>query len=247
MDGHEAEITDALRVAALVKAPFISVESDEFWTSRILNTEGYEDSSPAAERLLKEAEVHNRSLMSVMVSWVAEGLVYQWTAQSDWIGPLLVDIDSVVEAAAAETHDEHRASLREYYTSIQTAATILAESWKYRGEPSGKRRHLMASVLAEAGMDEIDGITLTRQVMPEANRIVNARVYEFEQDFRARKAQIAEELQNYPVWQGVYTKAKRKEAAMEFLAKKADGHRLSTNLAEEISEAAANPVYVSRY
>lgn len=45
----------------------------------------------------------------------------------------------------------------------------------------------------------------------------------------------------------VYTKAKRQETAMKFLMKKAEGHRLSVDLAEEISDAAANPVYISRY
>lgn len=83
--------------------------------------------------------------------------------------------------------------------------------------------------------------------MPEANRIVNAKVYEFEQDLRARKTEVAEELRNYPAWQVVYTKAERKAAAIRFLTKKADGHRLSTDLAVEISKAAANSVHVSNY
>jgi hypothetical protein len=106
----------------------------------------------------------------------------------------------------------------------------------------------MAAIIAAAGLEEIDEVTLTHRVMPEANRIVNAKVYEFEQDFRARKAEIAEELRNYPAWQQVvYTKAKRGVVTMKLLAKKADGHRLSVDLAEEINEAAANPVYLSRY
>jgi hypothetical protein len=214
---HEADISDALKLAALVKAPFISVGSERFWAERIRHTDGYKDLPPTAERLLKAAEKHDDSLMSVEVSWVADGLVYEWVAQSDWIGSLLIDIDAPVEAAEAESDDADRANLTEYYTNIQAAATVLAESRKYRGEQVGKRRHIMTSIIAE------------------------------EQDFRARKAEVADELRNYPAWQVVYTKAKRKDAAMKFLAKKADGHRLSTDLAEEISEAAANPVYVSRY
>lgn len=76
---------------------------------------------------------------------------------------------------------------------------------------------------------------------------MNAKVYEYEEDFRARKAEIAAELREYTTWQVVYTKAKRKEAAMKFLMKMAEGHRLSADLAEEISDAAANPVCISRY
>jgi hypothetical protein len=82
--------------------------------------------------------------------------------------------------------------------------------------------------------------------MPEANKLVNAKVYEFEQDFRGRKSELADELRSYPAWQRVYTQIKRNAAAAEFLMKKADGYRLSNDLAEEISDAAANPVYVPR-
>jgi hypothetical protein len=117
---------------------------------------------PTAERLLKAAEKHDDSLMSVEVSWVADGLAYQWAAQSDWIGPLLIDIDAAVEAAENESDDAHRESLSEYYTNIQAAAEVLADSRKYRGEQVVKRRHVAASIIAEAGMEEIDEITLTR-------------------------------------------------------------------------------------
>jgi hypothetical protein len=100
---------------------------------------------------------------------------------------------------------------------------------------------------ADAGIDEIPAVILTRQIMADANKIVNAKVYEFEQDFRARKSELADELRTYPAWHRVYTQIKRKAAAAEFLMEKAHGYRLSTDLAGEISEVAANPLYVSRY
>lgn len=249
LNGRDLDADGAVRVAAKVGAAFVSVSAVPFDLQGLLDEldNDQEELSQSAKRVIEAARQHNGEHEGVTVIWAAQGLIYEWHAATDWIGTFLSELHQAVEDSEAESNDAHRERLTEYYTNIQTAATVLAESRKYRGEQAGKRRHLMASILAEAGMDEIDEITLTRQVMPEANRIVNAKVYEFEQDFRARKAEVAEELRNFPAWQVVYTKAERKAVAIRFLTKKADGHRLSADLAVEISDAAANPVYVSRY
>lgn len=244
----EADIAAALQIAGLVKAPFISVESEQFWATRIRSTEGYRDLPPAAERILKAAEVHDSTLMSVEVSWLAEGLAYQWTAQSDWIGPLLIDIDAAVEAAETESEAEHDERLRAHYTNIQAAVTALVESPKYRAEQVNNRRHLSPAIIAEAGLGDINEVTLTHNIIPEANKVVNRKAHEFEQDFRERKTELAAELSAYPDWYRESTKAKKKLAAIKFLTKKADGYRLmNSNFADELSEAATHPVYVSRY
>lgn len=249
LNGRDLHVDEAIRVAAKVGAVFISVRASTFNLQNYLDefVEDQDNLSARTKKLIEAARHYNGEHQGVTVIWAAQGLLYNWHAGTDWLATFLNELHEAVEASEEESTAAQRERLTEYYTNIQTAATILAESRKYRGEQAGKRRHLIASILAEAGMDEIDEITLTRQVMPEANRIVNAKVYEFEQDFRARKAEVAEELRNFPAWQVVCTKAERKAAAMRFLTKKAHGHRLSMDLAVEISDAAANPVYVSRY
>lgn len=248
INSYMADVSEALKLAVLVKAPFISVTSVVFWAERIRSTDGYQNLPPAAERLLKAAEKHDDSLMSVEVSWVADGLVYEWVAQSDWIGPLLIGIDAAVEAAETESEAEHEDRMREHYTSIHEAAMALAESPKFRAEQVKNRRHISAAIIAEAGLGEVNEVTLTHHIIPEANKVVNRRALEFEQDFRARKTELAAELSAYPDWYRESTKAKKKLAAIKFLTKKADGHRpMNGNFAEELSEAAVHPVYVSRY
>lgn len=69
--------------------------------------------------------------------------------------------------------------------------------------------------------------------MPEANRIVKAKAYEYEQDFSSRISELAQEVRKYPEWQQVYTKGKRKVAALEFLTEKADGYRLGNDLVKK--------------
>lgn len=249
LSGSDLDAEGAIQVAAKVGAMFISVSTSTFDLQNYLDEliDDQDNLSVRTKKLIEAARQHNGEHQGVTVIWTAQGLPYEWHAGVDWLVPFLNKLHEAIEASEEESTAAHRERLTEYYTDIQTAATILAESRKYRGEQQGKRRHLMASILTEAGIEEIDDITLLQRVMPEANRIVNAKVYEYEQDFRARKAEIAAELREYPAWQVVYTEAKRKDAAMKFLAKKADGHRLSTDLAEETSEAAANPMYVSRY
>ncbi|WP_459384534.1 hypothetical protein [Arthrobacter humicola] len=243
----EAEIGDALRVAVMANAPFITLETDEFWTSRIRSTDGYEELPLKAERLLEAAEIHNDSLMSVTVKWVASGLVYEWTAQTEWIGPLLTEIDEAVQAAQNEDDAVEDARTEVHYAKLRAAVDALVESPKYRREQVTKRRHIAPGILAKAGLGEINDVLLTHQVMPDANRIVNAKAMEFEEDFRARKRELAAELSNVPDFYMQNTKAGRKLVAIDFLTEKADGYRfLNSNFAVELSDAASLPRNIRR-
>lgn len=241
LSSEDIDVDEAIRVAAKVGAVLISANASTFELQNYLDelVDDQDDLTARAKKLIEDARQHDGECQSVTLIWAAQGLMYEWSARAEWLVPFLNGLHGALEASEEESSEAQRERLQEYYTSIQTAANILAESRKYRGEQSGKRRHVMAAILAEAGMNEIDEITLTRQVMPEANKIVNAKVYEFEQDFSARKKELALELHSYPEWLKETTKVRRKAAAIKFLTKKADGYRLSTDLAEEVSETAA--------
>jgi hypothetical protein len=246
IDSEDVDIVAALQVAVLVKTPFICVDASPFSVGMLRAAQEYSDLPTAAERLLKSAEMRDGSLMSVTVSWVSDGLCYQWRAQSEWIGPLLIEIDAAIENAEAEAEAEHENFMDEYRTAFQAAVSALVESPKFRGEQLGKRRLVAPSILAEAGVEEPPTVFMSHRVMPEANKIVRAKAYEYEQDFSTRVSQLADELREYPDWKRVYTKGKRTAAAVKFLIEKADGYRLPTPLAEEISEAAAIPFNSAR-
>ncbi|MGO4590299.1 hypothetical protein [Paenarthrobacter sp. 2TAF44] len=238
----EAEIGDVLRVAVMANAPFITVETETFWTSRIRSIEGYEELPLRAERLLEATEIHNDSLMSVTVKWVASGLVYEWTAQTEWIAPLLTEIDEAVQAAQNQDDAVQDARAEVHYAKLRAAVDVLVESPRYRREQVNKRRHIAPAILVEAGLGEINDVLLTHQVIPDANRIVNAKAMEFEEDFRARKRELAGELSSVPDFYMQNTKAGKKLAAIDFLTEKADGYRfLNSNFAVELSDAASVP------
>lgn len=176
--------------------------------------------------------------MSVTVSWVSDGLSYQWFAQSEWIGPLLSEIDRAIENAADEANAEHENSTDEYRAAFQIAVSTLVESPKFRGSPVGKRSSVAPLVLAEAGVEEPSTVFMSHRILPEANKIIKAKAYEYEQSFTGRISELAKELREYPEWMRGHTKGRRTAAAMTLLAEKTDGYRLPTQLAEEISEAA---------
>jgi stress-induced morphogen len=250
VDSEVADIEAALKLAVLVGAPFISVSTTPFsvdMTRIYFETEHGEELPPAAERILKAADKRDGTMMSLTVNWIAQGLAYEWCARCDWAGELMQKVNAVLENAEVESEAEREEHREQYRAAYQASLSALLNSPKYRGESIGKRRHLVKSILAEAGVEEMPEVFMTRQVQPEANRIIGEKVYEYEQDFRARKTELADELRTYPAWQRVYTQIQRKAAAAEFLKEKADCYRLSTDLASEISEAAAKPVYVSRY
>ncbi|MBT2565268.1 hypothetical protein J7I84_01940 [Arthrobacter sp. ISL-85] len=79
--------------------------------------------------------------------------------------------------------------------------------------------------------------------MSEANRIASAKAMEFQEDFRARKRELAElsylhlpdfYMQKHQGWQEL--------VAIDFLMEKADGYRfLNTNFGVELSNAASSP------
>ncbi|MET3812433.1 hypothetical protein [Arthrobacter sp. UYEF3] len=253
LSAEDIDVEQVIRVAAQVGASFVALQAAPFYLNAVLD-ELVDDETHSAEsvqRLKESAQPHDGSLENVTVSWAAQGLIYEWTAATAWGSSFLNSLFAAVQQAEAESEAETEAEREEhreqYRAAYQAALSALLNSPKYRGESIGKRRLLVSSILAEAGVEEMPEVFMTRQVQPDANRIIGEKAYEYEQDFRARKSELADELRTYPAWQRVYTQIKRKAAAAEFLMKKADGYRLSTDLAGEISEAAANPVYVSRY
>jgi cation transport regulator ChaC len=226
VDGEEVSIDGALKLAGLVGAPFFAVEGSvcSVEQMRAVYTHEYDGELPAAvEKLLRGAEKHDGSVMALTVNWVSQGLVYEWVAQSDWIDPLLARIRTALENAKAEADAEDENSMDEYRVAFQAAVSTLVESPKFRGEQVSKRSLVAPLILAEAGTEEPPPVFMSLRVMPEANRIVKAKAYEYEQDFNSRISELAHELRDYPEWKQVYTKGKRKVAALKFLMEKADG------------------------
>lgn len=174
LSGSELNVDEAIRVAAKVGAVFISSSASTFEVQNYLDglVDDQENLSARAKKLTEAARQYNGQHQSVTVVWAAQGLLYEWHAGTDWLVPFLNELHEAVEESEEESNEAQRERLTEYYTNIQTAATVLAESLKYRGEQVGKRRHLMATIIAEAGMDEIDDITLSQRVMPVKSKCV---------------------------------------------------------------------------
>lgn len=102
----QVSIDGALKSAALVGAPFITVENSVYLVEqmRAAYTHEHDAELPdAVEKLLRGAEKHDGPVMALAVSWVPQGLVYEWVAQSDWIDPLLTRIPTELENAQAES------------------------------------------------------------------------------------------------------------------------------------------------
>lgn len=242
VDAEEVDIDTALKLAVLVDAPFISVAATPFsldMTRTYFETEHGDELPLAAGRLLEANVSRDGTLMSVTVRWLASGLVYEWSALCDWAGELMGKVATVLENADAASETEREERLRAHYSNMQTAVTALIESPRYYGEQINKRRHIAPMIIAEAGLDEIDAVTLSHHVIPRANKIVNDKAYEFEEDFRANKNDLVLELAEDPDWCRVTTKAQKKLVTINFLTNKAGGYRLmNSKFAEELSDAA---------
>lgn len=107
-------------------------------------------------------------------------------------------IGEAVQAAQNEDDAVEDARTGVHYAKLRAAVDALVESPKYRREQVNKRRHIAPAILIEAGLGEIDDVLLTHQVMPDANRIVNAEAMGFGDDFRARKGELAGGLSSVP-------------------------------------------------
>ena len=243
VDAGEVDLDTALKLAALVAAPFISVDVTPFsldMTRIYFETEHGEELPPAAERVLETNASRDGTLMSLTVHWLANGLAYEWSAMCDWAGELMEKVTAVLKDVDATAEIEREERLREHYSNIQAAVTVLTGSRKYFGEQINKRRHIAPKIIAEAGLDEIDEITLSHRVIPSANKIVNDKAYGFEEDFRAHKNELAFELAEYSAWRRATTKAQKKLVTIDFLTNKAGGYRLmNCKFSEELSDAAS--------
>ncbi|MEO5318917.1 hypothetical protein PV761_10095 [Arthrobacter sp. CC3] len=241
LDGKQLSATEVVHFAARVGASFVSVSAVPFdlhgLVAELVGDD--EDLPDAVKQVVTRAQPHDGSTEGVSITWVAEGLAYVWHAQTEWTDSFLSELYAAQSESDAGEDAEHQESLERERRYIADAAAALVHSPEYRAESKNKRGILAPRILADAGLGDVNPSLLTAYVFPLANRRIAEKVYEYEQDFVGRKKELALELNSYHEWLKETTKVRRKTAAIKFLTRKADGNRLSTDLAEEISDIAA--------
>lgn len=241
LDGKQLSAIEVVPVAARVGASFVSVSAVPFdLNGLVAELVGDDEDLPdAVKQVVARAQPHDGSTEGVSITWVAQGLAYVWHAQTEWTDSFLSELYAAQSESEAGEDAEHQESLERERRYIADAAAALVDSPEYRAESRNKRGILAPRILADAGLGDVHPALLSAYVFPLANRRIAEKVYEYEQDFGGRKKELALELISYPEWLKETTKVRRKTAAIKFLTRKADGYRLSTDLAEEISDIAA--------
>lgn len=237
MDGENVTIDEAIEVAVLTGAPFVSLEMDEFNPKDLLAEvlENVPEDAPSAENLkglIGGAAKHKGESERLWLCWAAQGLSYEWSATADWRRKLAVDLARVRFEGQQLTANQERARK----TDMDALVTLLIESPEVRAAQPTKRHPIGHAVISNTGYEEDEGVII--RACSEANILVGRRAQELELSLKPRLNELAEEFRKTPEWKAATSNPKRQAAADAFLIGKADGYRLSGNIMNPLIDAA---------
>lgn len=234
LDGESVSVEEAMRIATLCAAPFVSIDLDEFDPADLLvqiNEDFPEDSPTVAElrQLVRKADGKYRGENErLWLRWGAQGLTYEWSATADWRRQLAVDMayegqrQSVVQA---KTRD----------SEIDALVALLMDSHEFRTAMPTKRIPTAQALLA-AQQNVEDQVA--ERAASRASTTLARRILEFEITLRPQLEELAEELRHTQEWRAATSMPKRHDAAITFLLGKAEGFRLSSSISDPLMRAA---------
>lgn len=247
MFADDMGIDEAIEVAALTRAPFISLELSTFDTKALLEDLEVTDESPAGEvhqRLIAKAQQHDGDFDQLWLRWAANGLSYEWTALAEWRRVLAVEIMNAKLRAERESSDQADANRAQ----SDALVAFLIDSPEFRTALPTKRYPTGLAVIASSehhGADE----GVIQQAASRASTEVDRRVLALEISLKPQMEQLAEELRKTQSWRAATSIPKRHMAAIDFLMGKAEGYRLSSRISDPLMRAAkelddANIVFI---
>lgn len=252
MDADSVSIDEAIEIAVLAGAPFVSLDMDEFDSAELLAVvrENIPEDSPSAEnlnRLVNSAAKHNGDTEQLWLRWAAQGLSYEWNATADWRRKLAVDL------AKADFEGRQQAAVQSQArdAEIDSLMTLLMDSQEFRAAMPTKRIPTGVAVVAASSHGVADE-SLIRQAASRASTEIDRRVLQLEISLRPEMGKLAEELRKSQAWRAATSITKRHAAAVEFLMSKTEGYRLSPritdplmNSAKELDDSTTNKIILT--
>ncbi|MGT2461130.1 hypothetical protein [Sinomonas atrocyanea] len=241
---HEkVTVEDALDIAQLVFAPFITVtltrlEASDFgeepgpWDD---DEDEDDEDSPLADELLKPWAARIGQADGLFVQWAAGGVVYTWMAVPDWKQELGQRLAEWREERDARRLDERRG----LQARIAHLASRLEREPRFRGAGRNERNTIGKTILEPWLRSEEAGIDIV--VLPAASRLVRENATAAYLPLLDRLDALVEELHRSEGWLSGRTLADRKAAVRAFLVEKSGGYAPTGEQLEEVFRAAEAP------
>ena len=240
IDENKARIEEALEIAALTGAPFVSLDLDVFDSSLLLDNLpddlDYDDSSPAGknlQRLVKSVRKHDGENEQLWLRWASMGLSYGWTVRADWRQKLAVDM----EKANIEISQESTTRAQARNVEIESLVALLTESPDFRAAQANKRNPIGFAIVAASPDHKADHDVIDRAIS-RAGIQAERRAFELELSLKPNMDELAEDLCGTADWRAATTIAMRLEATGKYLRTKAEGYRQSVGFVESMMRAA---------
>ncbi|WP_285250238.1 hypothetical protein [Pseudarthrobacter sp. fls2-241-R2A-168] len=237
--GETVTLDTALAIA--VQAPFVSLQVEKFDGEQLADELKDEDGHIPEElaSVISAARLHEGEVEEVTIHWTAQGMIFEWSAFADWhpgFWETLAHAKAMVDLQEhQEVHDEWAMQLAQ----MKELADRLAGSQEFRFAKPRSRRAI-AETMAVKIAGDVTGSGDFSRILREAGALVDRNVLEHEQRLRPQIRELAAELLARPEWRTASNQAKMRDAVTKFLAKKAEGYRLSAAFVEEVMQAALN-------
>ncbi|UYY83092.1 hypothetical protein OIT41_08695 [Arthrobacter sp. YA7-1] len=237
-------LDSALAIALGSRAPFVSLDVNRFDGELlrlfVANEDGLVELPAVVEGVIDEASSHEDEVETLTLRWPAQGLVIEWTAATDWHEAFWEKLAAARAAASREVEEESATEQALYQAQLAELEAALAASQDFRAASVMKRR-AVAEAIASAIDEDLVGTWGFRHTLTEANALAKRRIFEYEHELSERIPELVEELIRQPQWRIAGSMNLMREVALKFLAKKADGYRLSAAFADQLVHAALTP------
>ncbi|WP_284982446.1 hypothetical protein [Arthrobacter sp. efr-133-TYG-118] len=235
IDDDSVGIEEAIDIAVITGAPFISLDLEVFDSAELLDEDApYGDPNDSAaarkrDRLIKSAGKHNGEPERLWLRWAANGLTYGWTTDTpDWRQKLTAEIDK----ANLEVQLESSAQSKAQEVASEALINFLAESPEFRAAPVRKRKSLGLALIA-GSEHETDDWTAERAIARAALQVERVAL-QVERSLAPELDEVAAELWQKHAWQMATTNTKRQEVANDFLIKRSGGYMLSATFSKAL-------------
>lgn len=234
LDGGQISDDAFLGILKASNPPFVTLSKHRY--ERLLHQAIGTDNwlEEADLKFLDRFKKFEGALNSAEITWIADGIVYQWSLNTSWFEEILEKFNEAIENHADVSQSRKQAEHETYLAKAKEMHERIFELPEYRDSNPLHRKRLLPSLLDREGwVDEKYGQWQITQYLVARERETTD---DLSLDVRAEMPRLAKELGQTSEWKQARTAKEREALAGELLLEYTKGWRLAKTLAVELAD-----------
>lgn len=234
LDGSQISDDAFLAILKASDAPFV-VLSRHRYERRLHQILGTDNQLEEADlRFLDRFKKFEGELSSAEITWITDGVVYQWSLNTSWFEEILDNFNEAIESQALTSEEREVAEQEAYLVRAEEMHARIFELPEYRDSNPLHRKRLLPSLLDREGWvdDRYGQWRITHYLVAKERETTD----DLSLSVRAEMPRLAKELGQTSEWKQARTAKAREALAGELLLEHTKGWRLAKTLAVELAD-----------